>query len=749
MLHVRNIAHGLGASLVFAVCFYVAGSLLIPGRAREALGRDELPALLGAAVYVVLYWFGVELGIAGRHVALGFTAAVALGALVRYRGTAAALRAVFGRESAVWWGAFGLLYLIAYLYTMPPVEGEYLPIVWTGNIDLLTYIRYTRYLWDFTQSNLVGFGYLNFVYLQTPGLFYLLGWFSMLFGSDPLSAAMPVQFALIALIGVITARISHAVFGLRRRVAVLIACMVIGAPFFRYVVGAYFLSTLMSMPPFLYVLWQTASHRPARLVDVPLMVRFGSAYVLLLFIYPFLLFAAVGAQLAALGLMLIGGMQRATAGAWRETARRAGRTVVAAAVPLGILIVCLFERIRWSLDMVTGLSQVGVAGWPLEIVSPLAVFGFPGVRGDEIQVDTPGLRVWAIAAFCILALALAYLYFWHFRRTATLAQKTLVALAAGSMVAYCAYYLRTGPSYQQWKFASYTILPLTFVVFAAVVRVVQDRGRARVVRAALAAFAAVAILGNLVVHARADRPLVRLPGGLRHLEQVDALPFFRDMTLDVRGRHHLFGTYLALYFLRSKRVHVVSDVFEPSEKLSFEAISSVRPLLLQDYGCEGVGHENTMTIDGVGCLVLSPPSPLPDVAYPFNRSFVFIDPRGMGPREPDGRRNVRPTLNLQISADPLRAGITQDAYVNLSIDPLARPGIDPQLLVFSWGNNRRGEVLLRDDEWISVPVRSNDWTGERAWTLPISIDFPDGRRMLFRELSVSQTPRGRRVTVSR
>ena len=685
-----------------------------------------------------------------EYIATGFTGALIIAALVRYRWIIGALRAraVFSAAARFWWSAFALLYVIAYVYTMPPVGGAYLPVAWTGNIDLLTYIRYTRYLWDLGPSNLAGFGYLDYVYLQTPGVFYLFGWFSMLFGSDPLSTVMPVQFALTALIGIVAARMSHAVFGVRRLTAVAIGCIVIGAPFFRYVAGAYFLSTLMSTPALLYLLWITVSSRPARLLDVPMMIRFASVDLLLLFIYPFLLFAGVGMQLGAIALMGMAGMPATNPGARGEGRRQVGRTVVAMAAAFGIVAASLQGRLRWSLDMVTGLSQVGVAGWPLEVISPFAMYGFPGMRGDGVQVDTPELRVWAVAALCALASALSYVYWWHRRHATTPPQKTLVALTSGGILLYRAYYVRIGPSYQQWKFATYTILPLSFVVFAAVARLVQDVPRPKLTRPALATIAIFLIGGNLLVHVQYDRALVRLPGALRSLEQVDRLPFFRDITVQMQWAQHLFGTYVALYMLPSKRVHVISDVFAPSEKLSFETISRVRPYFFQDDSCESVGHVDTMKFPGLGCLVLSPPSPASDTVYPFNRTFLFITWDRMTAREQGGRWNVRPTLNLQISADPQRTHLAADAHVNLFLNPYLPPGVKPQRLVFSWGGHQRGEIVVGVQEWISLPVRTADWTGTRSWTLPISIAFPDGRTILFHALSISTAPRGRVVTIT-
>ena len=43
-----------------------------------------------------------------------------------------------------------------------------------------------------------------------------------------------------------------------------------------------------------------------------------------------------------------------------------------------------------------------------------------------------------------------------------------------------------------------------------------------------------------------------------------------------------------------------------------------------------------------------------------------------------------------------------------------------------WETRIDPEVLLQGTEWISLPIELTDWTGDWLWTLPISVDLPDG-----------------------
>jgi hypothetical protein len=757
--HAMSLVHGVAASLVFAACLFLVGSAVVPRRWHESLGQGESPTIVGAALFVVVCWFGAPRGVRVDVVALGLVASAVVIAAVRHGWLVTAFRsgAVFGRDTRAWVLGFIVLYTLAYSFTRPPVTGDHLPIAWTGNVDLLTYLGYTRHLLYPGPSDAVAFDYGDFVYRQTPGLFHLFGGFSLLFGADPMRAAMPAQFALTGLIGVVAARISHGVFGLSRTAAVAIACILISGPFFRYVAGAYFLSTLMSAPVLLYLLWTTVTARPRRWLEVPLAVRFGSAYVLLLFIYPFLFFAGLAAQLGAVALRLAAGLLSGHAGPpsasrelsevedslppsarqeWREAVEDAGRTICAVVGALGVLALGLRARLAWSASMVGSLSQPGVAGWPLDLISPAALLGLPGSSTSVGLVGSPTGRVGAIGVIGATAAALALAYFWRFRARATPAQQALAGLTGGALILYGATFIAVGPSYQQWKFASYSVLPLSFVVFAGglhlwqesavLARITRTAAGRHLVTAFMAAAAIAMVGGNLAAHASSDPPLLRFTGAFRRLALVDAMPSFREMSIQMVDDPADYPTRLALYYLPSKRVHVVSAVYRPNVPLALDRTSRQRPHFIQGYGCEGVGHDDTMTVPGLGCLLLAPPSLAVDTVYPFSLSFLFVEPGRMGDREPEGRWNVDSTVLLNLTADPRRVGVAGNLHVNLHVRPYLTADTPRQRAAFSWGVARRAEATLTGREWISLPVQAADWTGDRLWTLSLAIDLPDG-----------------------
>lgn len=783
--HAAGLAGGVGATLSCGLVAFVAGLALTP-RAWVVSGvRGVAAGFLGAAVFVLLCWFGVASRTPVTQLLPGFLLATLAIALVRIRFMREALAAHAGRFTVRWLLLFVAYYALVYLFTMPPATDEYLSPAWTGNVDLLTYSRFTHYVMrpgTLRAVNGVDPNYNGFVYLQTPAVFYFLGALSMLFHADPLSATMPAAFGLSALLACLAAGIARSVFQVSRPAAAAIGAILLSGPFFRYVMGNYFLSTLMSAPVLLYVVSLTIVHRPTRLLEPSLAVRFLSAYVLLLFLYPFLFFVAVAAQIAVTAVMLAAEMlpaplqERGWPVAWIGARRR----LVNVGVPLALLAAVFFGRIEWSVEEVLMLSAPGAAGWEMGLISPWAVLGIPGAwLGLDrctwcVAMDSydAGVVARGLAAYVAIALLLFASYFWWFRTRMTAAQQTMVAVVAGAFLAYAGFYLLSGATYQQWKFASYTALPWSFVALAAVAHLLSGAtlpawaAAARLSREARIGLAtAVVVLfvgGNLAAHSTADPPLVRFPASFRNLAALNRMPSFRDITVRMDETGDAFATLLAIYFMPDKNVHIISPRLARDDKLSWDQVSPERPLLLQNVGCEGIGHDDVLPVPEIGCLLYAPPSLALDRPYSFNQTYLFVELTGLGPREPSGRWNTGPSVTLTLTGDLKRVSLFQDSFVNLRVNPYLPPGASHQRLVLGWGHGRRAEVTLTGREVISLPISRGDWTGVRLWTLPIAIDLPDGvvppymyapkqnavdgpLAALFEELSVTSTPAGRVV----
>ena len=525
--------------------------------------------------------------------ALGFAGGVLILAIVRMGRVAAALKSGRARgtlRSNVL--LFVFFYVLIYALTRPPASDVFLPPAWSGDRDLLTHIRYAKHLLMFGSPDLDA---ASFDYLRSPAVSHLLAGFSLAFDQDPLSAAMPALFGLVALIGVSVVSFCRSVFSLSMPTAIVISCIVTTNPYFKHVASEYQLQALAAIPILLFLLW--------------LMVR-GAA-----------------------------------------SSSKAERALVAT-------LMSSYALFWWSFNHLDRTGAVNVT---------VIVFGIVLVGGGVHLVGREDVL-------------------GRFARTPSDRRLTVAAM-------------------------SYAAIAL--------------------------------IVGNVAVQASRERATLRMPGRWRGIEQLEKA-HFGEITLKIEHDPHGLLTAMTRYFLPDKKVHVIAPRVRVRD-LPFETVSRESPILIQNFGCEGVGHGDVIPISGAGCVVFAPPAFELDKPYAFNRTFLFLSVDGMTTREPGGRWNIGRAVPLTLIVDPERVRVDRDLYINLFVNPFLPPDVKAQPLTLKWGSNRAGETAVDAQGWVSIPISAGDWSGNRVWRLPMTVGFPDGRTMLFHDLLVSEKTRGRVV----
>lgn len=259
---------------------------------------------------------------------------------------------------------------------------------------------------------------------------------------------------------------------------------------------------------------------------------------------------------------------------------------------------------------------------------------------------------------------------------------------------------------------------------------------------ALIAYVAIAlVLGTLAVQAGARSQNVS--GRWQGFEAIGGKRF-RDVTIQLRDATAL-DRALAEYYFPDARLRFMD--FRAGAQPPFEAISESTPMFIQHLNCSDVGHEHVFPVPRFGCLLLAPPGAQLETSYPFNRRFLFLDHSGMTRREPGGRWNVGPDMEWRLAADPTRGALDRELYLNVSLNPYLPAKVPPHRVRFVFKNGDTAEIAVEKETQLSVPVRQADWTTNRLSTLAVRVDFPDGRTMLFHELSLTAKPHG--VVVAR
>ena len=307
-------------------------------------------------------------------------------------------------------------------------------------------------------------------------------------------------------------------------------------------------------------------------------------------------------------------------------------------------------------------------------------------------------------------------------------------------------------STMNWRPAS--ILTIAALFIAAILRmgkrddllrrVIRGPADLRLASSLIVYFVIALVFGSVVALTARERSAVVIPASWSSLADLESSPF-RMLTLKIERDPRGLVTAMTRYWLPNANVQVL-DARVRVRDLPFESISRQTPMIIQNFECEGVGHTDVHAVRRLGCVLLAPPSLEPGVSYQFNRTFLPVSYDNMTQRELGGRWNVGPTLPIRLTIDPERARASGDSYINFFLDTFRHPGGQPIPLMFEWGaGGRRGETTVSGQEWVSVPVTSGDWTGNRLWRLQISIHFVEGHKMLFRELTLTESPRGRVV----
>ena len=624
--HLFSLVHGIAAALISVAAFYLTGLLLLPRRWHSSIRWPDC-IVFGLTFYVLLCWVATS----SRHIPVIYVillfAAAAWGlAALRFRW----LQTTIGSprtnpEIRMWLSGFAILYVLPYLLVRPAAGPAFLTLPSDGALDLVTYARYARHLLAFGTANV---DLATFGYLHSPASAYLLAWHSLLFLGDPLDAAMPLLFMLVALFGALTVEVARSVFGLSWRASMVIAAIAVCAPMFRWTLATYSLGELLSATAVLYLAGVVGRCAYTRSLDGARILGIGIGSTLLFF------------------------------SAWSASGSPG--------------------------SIARGVIEVG------RHFSPLALFGFPS--GTPPAAGTAEL----------------------------LASAALVVLPFVPLVwAGAAWALRRSPALR---------------------RIGTSDVDHRLAGALIVYVAAAVIVGNVAVQAVGGRTPVHWPGAWRELNQIGRIPF-RAFTLKVTDEPNGLSTALAMYYMPGRKAQVIGRGVSLDD-LPVENISRQEPLFIQSFGCQGVGHGDTVSAPGVGCLLMAPPSMTVGTSYPFNQTFLFMDFDRMTSRDPGGRWNTRPTLNLRLTADPQRARLDREMYVNFLVNTFLPAGAKPLRLVLRWGTGRRGEVLVGEQRWLSLPVGSSDWNGNRLWTVPVAIDFPEGRTILFQEVALTESPRG-------
>lgn len=751
LAHIWNIATGASAGLILIAWLYFLCLAVTPSRMHGSVRSVPHAVTIGAAFAVLWFWYSLKLLIPASTAEKALIALMIILLILRRKTIKAPpdLNRIINRDSLFWIFLYTTFYTVNYIFTLPPVTQDRLPVARIFNNDIFNYINISQYLQHLGTSHIAGFSFvepLSPMVTFTPSAFYFIDGFSVFFYGETMRAAMPAIFAITALTGCAITWIISRNFRISRSLATAIGLVFASGPFLRYIVGNYFLSTIIAELFALLLLGKTADLllKKDQSNWWRVVCGFAPYHLLIFFTYPPLYIIGIGLQVGfvLLFLFLFDSNEQNILDSLLVKIRNAGKWIAAIVASSAVPMVVDPQHAYQILTLLFFISNNHGIGWALDFIAPAAIFGLP--TGFEIHA-----RQSKILNALVLTVLYAVVFFFAARnKERSGSGQVFLLLSALSFLMYFAYFSRVGPSYQQWKIASYLPLFLAPFALASAASVVAARSEMdRRVPLLIAGLGPLVLALNIERHYRIEPALDEFPSTYANLRALDVIGSANDLYVEMSN---MSSTFFPVYFLRSRTLHLISPSYYPQEALSPEKITPNTPLFIEGEACTVGTH--SVSITGVGCLYSQAPGLKLGENYAFNKNIpaLYIS-SGLSGVEPWGRWSDGKRLKIGVLLDDEFASSDSVRYLNLHVHPFA--GV--QNVTAVWGQGQKTDMAVRGPEWISIPFRRSDLSGYQNREFVVELELPNATSPFslnplsgdtrelglgFTNLSVTETP---------
>lgn len=622
---------------------------------------------------------------------------------------------------------YGLFYTISYVFMMPSASEGYLPIVRIGNNDIFSYLISAGYLQRLGPSNIANFSFLDspsMILTFTPAVFDAIIGIGTFFNDDMMRTAIPTLFGIVALIGCVTVWLTRSLFSVSIYTAISIAAVLISGPLLRYIVGNYFLSQLVAILFVLLMLGKTSvllTTNISRNWHV-YVLWFLPYYILIFYSYPPLFVIGIGLQLGFMILFYLLSIysQRPQTFTYAAFAKNIGQWMAMAMVSFAFIGLIDPGHFRRILDFTFNhLTKKGIVPWILDFVSPFAILGLP----VPLEIHGFGSSVFLTIFFLIFISVIGYFYLTRRGTNISQAGKAMFILATMAFLSYFSYFLYAGPSYQQWKLASYLPLFISFPVLAALGNIpLPGFGRftGTQQKSGIIAICTLVVIGNLVSHLFKEPPLEKFSADYANLKALEMIGDSQAIYVQMAT---FSSTFFPVYFVQNKVLHLLSPSYFPQAAPKYEEVSSKKPLFVEGEPCEA--DAGNISIHGVGCLFNSPPMLKCNTEHYFRYNILGLEnPFGLSAMEPFGRWSdaARVEFGLRI---PRNATTVKGGYVNFEVTPFLFKTSSTQRVLINWGKSKSARGSIRSRGWISLPYSEEDFDDLESNRIIFRFDLPD------------------------
>lgn len=772
-----TILHGIMVGVFSFVFFFIFGRMCLPKNYNHCLTFRAFPAFVGLTVFSIICWYAVLYQIPLYRVCeLMLVLCILLlfvrkipGILKIFHKGESCTRLWAGRHKTCpynrsfirngyvqyinWITAYCIFYILAFIFLPQPNADHYLPITHISNNDIFNYINTTQHLLFLGPSNLaVNHSQLSsihpaFAYYQTPAVYYINAWFAMFYHYDAMSIAMPVLYSTVSVIGLLIVYYCHHFFRCSHWVSVGIAAIILCGSFYRFVIGYYFLSSLMGTAVWIASIIEILQNRKT-LFLLPYLC-------LLLLIYPLFFWLQQLIFIGIMGMLLLSSVSPFS---FRIFLKKYASFVGCLLLVDVVIALFLPQCIKFSLTNILTFASNNKVLWELPLLSPLAILGLPSYLGLTSQNQ--------LSIMIVFFLFISFLFYVYYKKnhsrekisTAFVASCILFIITLGTFISYLAYfYLAGATNYQPWKFASYFLLPLAGVFWSLFFNVLTYLSNYRKIFILLLIFC---ILGNFLLYR--FTPSYPLKKAYYNLTTLNEIP---EKDLAVKMANYS-STFLALFFVPKKQLHLLSYSFYPRESLA--TVSKNEPFFLESSkGCEFANaKQQTVNLSPLGCLYYGLPVLHFEKNYNFKDNLPFIETHGLFEffnDSPFNRRWAGSSASLIFYTNKAELKKHPSGYFNIQVNPFLYSGLQAQRLCSNFCTE------ITSHQWISIPYTLKNWhkpqnpAEDSLRILTLQFQFPDAiaphqrnfynldihlRSIEFVAVTVSTLPSGKMVRVN-
>jgi hypothetical protein len=731
-----SIVQGILASSISFVFFFLAGIACLPRQIITSNRFSFLFGLVGFSFLSIICFYSLQYTISLYIVFEWFSLGIGLVLIARACTLIKLLRKNLLQYLSIaskWWLAYIFLYTLIYIFLPQPDPNYYIPVNHIGNTDIFNYINITQDLFSLKDSTLAS-TYIHpfhlpysdpfWAYYQTPGVFYFNAWMSLFYAGNALDAAMPILYTIVSLIGLMITYYCHHFFRCSRIIATGIAAIVLCGSFYRFIIGFYFLSSLMGTVIWLsciIVVLRWDFSQPINKQRLPqFLIGIASPSCLLLMLYPIFFWINLPILVGIISLLVIYQSKNYSyLNRYHFPFKVFSQYIGSFSLAILIVFALIPQSISFSINSILFQANRSDVLWVLPLLSPLSLLGFPTYYG---WLKSPSLLI----IFAIIFLGLFYCFYHLELKKAPIKNKApiyiLALLALGSLFVYWLYYYFAGPlRYQPWKFASYFLLPLAGVFWGIFFKILAYTKHCRKI---FLAILFCCLTGNFFFY------YYQLPNPpLKEYNKLALLNDIASPTL-ITKMNNFTGTYLARFYIRHKKLHSLNYSYYSRESLT--TIADNEPFFVESpRGCEFKSlSKEALSIQPIGCLYYGIPVLEFDKHYHFANNLPFIETHGLFEffvESPANKRWEGPTASITFYVKKIILKKHPVGYFHFQVAPFS----GQQRAFISWGKNHHTMIKVSSKEWIIVPYSAEDWENPKAskklQTITFKFKLPDAK----------------------